>query len=70
MQTYQQHLVQLTLDGVVDEQTSANAASNRHDFELALSRAKRTKEAAEGAEMGAAKAAELRAPGADSLRVA
>ena len=52
MQTYQQHLVQLTLDGVVDEQTSANAASNRHDFELALSRAKRTKEAAESGRDG------------------
>jgi twitching motility protein PilT len=72
MQTYQQHLVQLTLDEVVDEQTAANAASNRHDFELALGRAKRAKEAAglaaeEEADDGVNV---LRTPGADNLRVA
>jgi twitching motility protein PilT len=72
MQTYQQHLVQLVLDEIVDEQTAANAASNRHDFELALGRAKRAKEAA-----GLAAEQEtdeglhvLRTPGADNLRVA
>ena len=71
MQTYQQHLVQLTLEEVVDEQTAANAASNRHDFELALSRAKRAREAAEVAESGASATPEqLRAPGSDALRVA
>jgi twitching motility protein PilT len=70
MQTFQQHLVELALDGIVDEETAANAASNRHDFELALGRAKRAKEALEAAgdnpddEVGQL----LRATGATQLR--
>jgi twitching motility protein PilT len=47
MQSFLQHLVELVLDGVVDAETAANAASNRHDFELALSRAQRAKAAGE-----------------------
>lgn len=48
MQSFLQHLVQLVLDGTVDEEEAANAASSRHDFELALSRARRAQEAAQG----------------------
>ena len=39
MQTFSQHLVQLVLDELVDFETAANAASNRHDFGLAVQRA-------------------------------
>ncbi len=47
MQSFMQHLVQLVLDGLVDREVAANAASNRHDFELALQHAVRAKRAAE-----------------------
>ena len=51
MQSFMQHLVQLVLDGLVDREIAANAASNRHDFELALSqRAMRASAAAEAAD--------------------
>jgi twitching motility protein PilT len=49
MQSFQQHLVQLVLEGEVDEETAANAASNRHDFELALGRADRARLAVDAA---------------------
>jgi twitching motility protein PilT len=39
MQTFSQHLVQLVLDELVEFETAANAASNRHDFGLAVQRA-------------------------------
>jgi twitching motility protein PilT len=32
MQSFSQHLVQLVLEELVDEETAGNAASNRHDF--------------------------------------
>lgn len=41
MQSFMQHLIDLVLEGAVDAGTAADAASNRHDFELALSRARR-----------------------------
>ncbi|HLG08051.1 MAG TPA: PilT/PilU family type 4a pilus ATPase [Gaiellaceae bacterium] len=36
MQTFLKALVNLVLAGLVDRETAANAASNRHDFEIAL----------------------------------
>jgi twitching motility protein PilT len=48
MQSFLQHLVELVLQGTVDEEEAANAASSRHDFELALVRARRAQAAAEG----------------------
>ena len=39
MQTFTQSLIDHVLAGTVDEETAANAASNRHDFEIALARA-------------------------------
>ena len=39
MQNFTQALIQLVLDGRVDRETAANAASNRHDFLVALERA-------------------------------
>jgi twitching motility protein PilT len=73
MQTFQQHLVQLVLDGIVDEDTAGIAATNRHDFELALGRAQRAQQAAE--ELAATHSGEdennrlLRSTGAHNLRV-
>jgi twitching motility protein PilT len=72
MQTFQQHLVSLVLDGIVDEDTAATAATNRHDFELALGRAQRAQQAAaEAAENGTDDEAGklLRSTGAHNLRV-
>src|SRR5919109_5260992 len=43
MQSFSQHLVQLVLDGLVEEEVAANAASNRHDFEIAVQQAVRRK---------------------------
>jgi len=39
MQTFQQALIELTLSGRVEQEVAANAASNRHDFLIALERA-------------------------------
>jgi len=47
MQSFSQHLVQLVLDGLVEEETAANAAGNRHDFEIAIQQALRRKRVAE-----------------------
>jgi twitching motility protein PilT len=49
MQSFSQHLVQLVLEGLVDEETAGNAASNRHDFEIAVQQALRRKSAAQKA---------------------
>jgi twitching motility protein PilT len=50
MQSFSQHLVQLVLDGLVEIETATNAASNRHDFEIAVQKALKHKRAAEKAE--------------------
>ena len=55
MQSFSQHLVQLVLEGLVEEEIAANAASNRHDFEIAVQQALRRRRADEKA---AAKAEE------------
>ena len=41
MQTFSKALVDLVLAGLVDRETAANAASNRHDFEIALGHAEK-----------------------------
>lgn len=41
MQTFSQALIDLVLAGVVERETAANAASNRHDFLVALERAEK-----------------------------
>ena len=43
MQTFQQHLIDLTLTGRVDEEIAAHSATNRHDFLVALDAAKKEK---------------------------
>ena len=39
MQTFTQSLIALVVDGVVDQETAANAATNRHDFLVEVERA-------------------------------
>ena len=41
MQTFAQSLIELVLDGRVDREVAANAATNRHDFLVALERAEK-----------------------------
>jgi twitching motility protein PilT len=41
MQTFSQALIELVLGGVVDRETAANAATNRHDFLVLLERAEK-----------------------------
>jgi twitching motility protein PilT len=47
MQTFAQALIELVLDGSVDRETAANAASNRHDFLVALEQAVKHRKADE-----------------------
>jgi len=51
MQTFATALISLVLDGLVERETAANAATNRHDFEIALEHAEKlalTKKVAAG----------------------
>ena len=41
MQNFSQALIQLVLDGLVEREVALNAATNRHDFEIALQRAEK-----------------------------
>jgi twitching motility protein PilT len=50
MQTFAKALIDLVLDGLVDRETAAGAATNRHDFEIAVDRALKTRAAASNAE--------------------
>jgi twitching motility protein PilT len=47
MQSFSQHLVELVVDDVVEREVAAAAATNRHDFEIAVERALRQKQVAE-----------------------
>ncbi len=47
MQTFEQALIDLVLRGDVDQETAANAATNRHDFLVALESASKRQRAAE-----------------------
>ena len=46
MQTFSKALIDLVLGDFVDRETAANAATNRHDFEVALERAQKAAEVA------------------------
>jgi hypothetical protein len=41
MQTFSKALIDLVLGGLVERETAANAASNRHDFEIELVQAEK-----------------------------
>jgi twitching motility protein PilT len=56
MQSFSQHLVQLVLADLVEEDVAANAASNRHDFEMAVQQALKRRRAEEKAAEAEARA--------------
>jgi twitching motility protein PilT len=64
MQTFKHALIDLVLTGAVDREVAANAATNRHDFLVALEHAVKEQRAKQEEEQAAA---EVRVPG---LRVA
>ena len=64
MQSFSQHLVQLVLDERVEFEVAATAATNRHDFEIAVQQAARLKNAESAAAAQAPPAAEPAANGA------
>ena len=47
MQTFAQSLIELVIAGEVDREVASNAATNRHDFLVALERAEKDKAAYE-----------------------
>jgi twitching motility protein PilT len=49
MQSFSQHLVELVLADLVEEDIASNAASNRHDFEMAVQQALKRRRADEKA---------------------
>jgi twitching motility protein PilT len=49
MQSFAQHLVELVVNEVVELEVAAAAATNRHDFEIAVEQALRRRRVAEGA---------------------
>jgi twitching motility protein PilT len=53
MQTFSRALIDLVLAGSVDSEVAANAASNRHDFLVALDRALKERQAAHDARLAA-----------------
>jgi twitching motility protein PilT len=53
MQTFSQSLIDLVVSGIVDQETAANAATNRHDFLVTLERALKQQRADVAAEQKA-----------------
>jgi Tfp pilus assembly ATPase PilU len=51
MQTFSKALIQLVLEQKVDREIAANAASNRHDFLIALDRALKQRAVEEAADL-------------------
>jgi twitching motility protein PilT len=71
MQTFHSSLIALVLQGQVERDVAANAASNRHDFLVALEHAIKEQRASEDeANEGAAERPAVLVPGAGTLRVA
>ena len=67
MQSFQQQLVELVLEGLVDIDTAKGAATNAHDFQIAVAHAVRARDSAvESSEAGALRPAE----GLGGLRLA
>lgn len=60
MQTFSQALIDLVLGGLVEHETAANAATNRHDFVIELERAAKAAQVGQGAGSRAAREAHPR----------
>ncbi len=69
MQTYQQALISLVLAGRVERDVAANAASNRHDFLIALERAEKQTRHDEKVAAAAAEETEEKPEAPSGLRV-
>ncbi len=73
MQTFHKSLIELVLDGAVDREIASSAASNQHDFLVALEHAIKERRAAEAEQdsgEGEAERPPALVPGAGTLRVA
>jgi twitching motility protein PilT len=68
MQTFEQALIELVLAGKVEREVAANAATNVHDFNVALDHALKSQTAEIATEQAEAEAADVEDP-ALSLRV-
>ncbi len=71
MQTFRRRSSELVLAALVDRETAANAATNRHDFEIALDRAEKlvlAKKVAAGRGRGASEPRPRRARAAEGRR--
>jgi twitching motility protein PilT len=69
MQSFSQHLVELVIANQVEFETAAAAATNRHDFELAVEQALRRRQADEAAAQARAEAAEAAGVSPDEVAV-
>ena len=73
MQSFSQHLVELVLEEQVEFEVAAAAATNRHDFEIAVQQALRRKRAADAGDAPAVDVGDVAEPedeGPLTLRVA
>jgi twitching motility protein PilT len=70
MQTFSKALIELVLGGHVDRETAANAASNRHDFEIALQHAEKAANVAVAKQAEAEVVERPKDDGLPTLRVA
>ena len=73
MQTFHKSLIELVLAGEVEREVAANAASNQHDFLVALEHALKERRAQQAEQDSAENPAErppALVPGAGNLRVA
>jgi Tfp pilus assembly ATPase PilU len=70
MQTFSRALIDLVLGGHVDRETAANAASNRHDFEIALVHAEKSASVAAAREAEPVVVERPKDDGLPALRVA
>jgi twitching motility protein PilT len=70
MQSFSQHLVRLVVDDVVDREVAAAAATNRHDFEIAVERALRESSVAAEASAAEEERAEPEEESMPGLRLA
>jgi Tfp pilus assembly ATPase PilU len=66
MQTFAQSLIKLVLGGEVEREVAANAATNRHDFLVALEHAEKEKAADDRAASAAASSSDGSGSGGDS----
>ena len=66
MQTFAKALIELVLAGLVDRETAANAATNRHDFEIAVEHALKSRAAASSEPAGEPPAPAEPAPAPES----